>query len=230
MKLLAAIATIDKEAESHFKAIVSELKSSPSPDARLIAALRLYGAEGMANITLPALISCLEKDPSTPVQLAAATSLGGYKDRKNKVLPLLMRKFRNAEEQHRHVLAWTICELEPESSIINKYLRDCFQAYAQRHNYSPGWLFEFLPAHKEQGVKAIKNLIIAAERAEKKWGNGTNSGYAAFKKISDILVTVGSDDPRVLKFFTKKSSTRSEAIEVYCDSVARRITAIQKQE
>lgn len=225
-KALSALAPNEGQVSALYATRIETLKSAPSPQDRAHAALWLCGADGVADIAVPALAKAADEDASKDVQMAAAIALGAFTRQRNIAQATLLRKLKNTtDESEQFVIIWALSQSDSKSPVVRKYVREYFDRYgkAGQSSFSMDRMLEFLHSAHDQRIMATTELLDAAKVS------AMRDGGHYFRTLSKLLIQVASSDKRVLRFFESQSKNGPERVRVYCDSVVKQILAEQKQ-
>lgn len=223
LKSLSELAPQDKRIASAFTERLMLLRNAPTPYDRVEAALRLSGAEKIADQTVPALLQALEKDVSSQVQLAATVSLAGYGPAAKGVIPTLVKRIDSGDPTGIYLFA--LVKIGGDSPQVRKIIKKPLDAYRAPNNDNSriDRVTQSIVLFGQNSNWAVAPLLQDAEVAIRRGDND------ALKTITDALVSVASGDVRVLKFYETQAKEGPIQQRVYCDSIAKQLRLNAKQ-
>ena len=229
VKDLSELAPKEKRVADVFSNRLAQLTNAPDPKERVDAALRLTGAVKISDQILPTLIHALEKDASPEVQLAAAISLAGYGPIAKDAIPLLVKLEARDETLHPSVYLerepiylFAIIEIGGNSPQLRKIVKKTFDSYRRSNERiaakACSHTAKALVLLGKNANWAVTPLLQTAELSIKR-----PSDQDLFKNITDALVSIASNDARVLKYYETQAKDGPVEQRVYCDSIAKQL-------
>ena len=212
---LSLLSPTDRDVEKEYKNRIKQLAEDPSPQIRKQAALRLMCAYELSDKAVPALIASIETDASQEVRLVSMISLAGFTNSKSVVMPVLVKKLKSLNdgesEEARRVIIWLLVKMEPESSIVRKYVRDNL-----KYGADTSWVLDVLNLEKPQAKMAVGDLLRLIERQ-------ILDSESIGTEWVDLIMNTAPNDPRFRRLLEAQSKNGTPDNRVYCDSVLKKL-------